>query len=176
MRFSEHFGLYSTTVRRYQRQLHRYFPMSAYPKIKAPWLVSTILVFVFLASWVTLEAPGIPPSFHRFRPLAQFHSPEDEHSASFRQLLRTFYKPHQLIDGTTFRDYAGTEWGLQGEPLWTSPLGKRLCIVDFDTRPLDETGEVMDPNPLNWDKTNPLAAGMLNHYMYGECLLPDNLV
>ncbi|KAF2103270.1 hypothetical protein NA57DRAFT_63856 [Rhizodiscina lignyota] len=134
---------------------------------RAPWILALLLIFFFILSWLSLEAPIVPEQLHRFRPSAQLAAAaEDVDTSSFRKLVRTLYKPTQAIDGTTFRDYAGTEWGIQGEPLWTKPLGKRLCIIDIDTRPLDKEGEIMDENPLNWDKTHPLAAGMLNHYMY----------
>lgn len=91
----------------------------------------------------------------------------DPSTSAFQTLLRKLYRPSQDIDATVFQDYSGTEWQLKDEPLWTKPLGKKLCIVDIDTRPLDGKDEILDENPLNWDSTHPLAAGMLNHYMYG---------
>lgn len=150
-----------------------------------PWLASISLVIVVLVTWFTLEAPGVPQRLHRFRPSAQSvdtsleHIPHpsdkqnrftfaDPSKTAFQSLLRRLYRPSQDIDAAVFRDYAGNEWETPGEPLWTKPLGKKLCIVDIDTRPLDGKDEILDENPLNWDTTHPLAAGMLNHYMYGK--------
>lgn len=71
------------------------------------------------------------------------------------------------MGGSTFHDYTGKDWRLPGGGLrWTQPLGKRLCIVDIDTRTLDQANQIRDANPLHWNKTDPVAAGMLNHYMY----------
>jgi hypothetical protein len=60
----------------------------------------------------------------------------------------------------------GEEYFLPGEPIWTNPLGKELCIVDIDTRPLNETNQVMN-DEFNWQTIEGVSVGMLNHYLYG---------
>lgn len=58
-------------------------------------------------------------------------------------------------------------------PIWTKPLGKRLCIIDIDTRPMDGENEIFDPNvpisnasPFNWPDFGNTPAGMMGHYLY----------
>jgi hypothetical protein len=57
-------------------------------------------------------------------------------------------------------------------------MGSKLCIVDIDTRALDEPGELLSSEGLDWGRLHYTSAGMLNHYIYGmydleTCCIPD---
>lgn len=72
------------------------------------------------------------------------------------------------IDAPTFVDPTDDiEYSLPIKPIWTNPLGKKLCIVDIDTRPLNETGQLMN-DEFNWETMEGVSIGMLNHYLYGN--------
>lgn len=57
---------------------------------------------------------------------------------------------------------------MNNKPVWTESLGERLCIVDIDTRPLNESGKILSEGRLRWDDVEYTGAGMLNHYLYGK--------
>jgi hypothetical protein len=69
----------------------------------------------------------------------------------------------------------GDEYFLPGEPIWSNPLGKDLCIVDVDTRPLNETNQLMNEE-FNWQTIEGVSVGMLNHYLYGTSCLSFHYV
>ncbi|KAF1990900.1 hypothetical protein K402DRAFT_417643 [Aulographum hederae CBS 113979] len=131
--------------------------------------VSVVLTLTF----VRLQTPALSS------PLGSLHSQdvneghEGQHlvlsdsSADFPHLLRALYSP--LIPAVTtekFTTYNGKTFALSKNPNWTEPLGKDLCIVDIDTRPLDGADQLMGDQPLNWDSFGKLGAGMMNHYLY----------
>lgn len=51
-------------------------------------------------------------------------------------------------------------------PHWTSPLGSKLCIVDIDTRPLNNSQQVFNPFIFNRRDLAGTSSGILNHYLY----------
>ena len=50
--------------------------------------------------------------------------------------------------------------------IFKESLGKRICILDVDTRPLDEIGDVFSTELPTWDLIRPQSAGFLSHYLY----------
>ena len=56
------------------------------------------------------------------------------------------------------------------EPIWTTGLGKQLCIFDMDNREYNETGQTWDRGPFSWDAVENVASGTFNHYLYGTLL------
>jgi hypothetical protein len=71
------------------------------------------------------------------------------------------------ITAPSFVDHNGVNHTTGHPPIWRASLGKTLCIVDIDTRPLSQPGQILN-SKLHWDKIDYTAAGMLNHYLYGE--------
>lgn len=67
-------------------------------------------------------------------------------------------KKFTTIDGVTYKS--------AGAPIWDKPLGKRLLILDVDSRPLDEEGEINSDKPFNWTIVQPKTSAMLDHYLY----------
>jgi hypothetical protein len=63
----------------------------------------------------------------------------------------------------------GTVYKLPQNSTWTQPLGKRLCIVDIDTRPLNGEYDLLDESkPFSWADMGTTSAGMLGHYLYAQ--------
>lgn len=88
-------------------------------------------------------------------------------------LIKALYTPKlHPVDWPNYVDFEGVEHLMSNDPIWTESLGSRLCIVDIDTRPLNETNQVLNNEHLNWDTVDYTAAGMLNHYLYGNCIPP----
>jgi hypothetical protein len=75
------------------------------------------------------------------------------------------------VDAPSYTSANGTRYNLTGDPVFTESLGRKLCIVDIDTRPFDGPDELMDPKKLDWNKFAHQGVGMLNHYTYSKCLL-----
>lgn len=78
------------------------------------------------------------------------------------------------VDAKSFTDVDGEEHLLSKPPLHTKKLGKRLCVLDVDSRKLDGEGQILNKEPQEWKKLRPLSAGVLAHYLYGEDI-PDIL-
>lgn len=55
------------------------------------------------------------------------------------------------------------------EPLrFTKPLGKKILILDVDSRHLDGPKGVLSKAPLNATQLPPDTSGRLNHFMFGK--------
>jgi hypothetical protein len=65
-------------------------------------------------------------------------------------------------------DTDGTVFALSPNPTWTKSLGKRLCIIDIDTRPLDGEHQVLNNGTYSWQDTKVTSAGMMGHYLYAQ--------
>jgi len=66
-----------------------------------------------------------------------------------------------------FVDPTDGEVYFTNQTIWTNPLGKKLCIIDVDTRPLNEAGQLMNQD-FNWQTSEGVSVGMLNHYLYAK--------
>ncbi|KIM94355.1 hypothetical protein OIDMADRAFT_106766 [Oidiodendron maius Zn] len=62
----------------------------------------------------------------------------------------------------------GVKFEIPQDPVWTKPLGKRLCIVDIDTRPLNGTNDILNTEDFDWPQYHPTSAGMMGHYLYTQ--------
>jgi hypothetical protein len=70
------------------------------------------------------------------------------------------------VDAPFYTAPNGTRYSLTSDPVFTKSLGKKLCIVDIDTRPFNGSDELMDPKKLDWSKFAHQGVGMMNHYAY----------
>lgn len=94
--------------------------------------------------------------------------PSDHPDFTLIDAIRRIYAPVlHPIDAPSFTDWNGTVYNLSGEPRFTEPLGKKVLILDVDTRPLDKHGQLMADEELQWNSIGPLTAGVLHHYLYG---------
>jgi hypothetical protein len=91
-------------------------------------------------------------------------------------LIQALWKPslHKLND-TVFHTDEGYEYEIPAEKKWAEPLGKKLLILDVDTRIHTDTGDMMNDNPLFYKNMTGRTGGWMNHYLYGTielALLP----
>ncbi|KAF2812312.1 uncharacterized protein BDZ99DRAFT_518166 [Mytilinidion resinicola] len=85
------------------------------------------------------------------------------------EVLRLIYGPMlQPITAANFTDEDGDVYQLPGPPRFTKPLGKRVLILDIDSRPLDGPGQIMNKDKMEWHDARSLTAGMLSHYMFAK--------
>jgi hypothetical protein len=100
---------------------------------------------------------------------AEFFLFRESYDFSLPHIFRALYAPLiPAIDAPSFTTNDGFTFDLTQRPVWTEALGRRLCIVDIDTRPLDGQDQVKGPDILNWNHADYLSAGMMNHYLYGK--------
>jgi hypothetical protein len=74
------------------------------------------------------------------------------------------------ITAASFTTLDGTEKRLPPpeELVHTQPLGKRVCILDVDTRDLAGDGSIFSHELPPWDKLGSPSAGFLSHYLYAQ--------
>lgn len=96
------------------------------------------------------------------------HGSETPWADALQVLFKPFVKP---ITAETFVDPVDGEiyYTPSAEPIWTKGLGKDLCIIDVDTRSLNNEQDWMNEK-FNWNKLEGVSVGMINHYMYGGLL------
>jgi hypothetical protein len=86
---------------------------------------------------------------------------------SMATVVKALYGPIlHPVDAANFTDEDGDVYKLQGEPRFKQKLGKKVLILDIDSRPLTGDGQLMNEE-LKWKGMRPLSAGMLSHYMFG---------
>jgi hypothetical protein len=55
------------------------------------------------------------------------------------------------------------------KPIWNKPLGKKLCIIDLESRRFDKPGQLWS-DEMTWNKSREVhgpSGGSLNHWVYG---------
>ncbi|RYN82484.1 hypothetical protein AA0120_g9846 [Alternaria tenuissima] len=72
---------------------------------------------------------------------------------------------------SAYVDPSGTYYKGGNETVWTRPLGKKVLIVDIDTRVPTGENELLNPERLDWENLKTSGAGMvsnsiMNHYLY----------
>ncbi|KAF5680017.1 hypothetical protein FHETE_559 [Fusarium heterosporum] len=56
------------------------------------------------------------------------------------------------------------------KPIWNKPLGKKLCIVDLESRRFDKPGQLWS-DEMTWNKSREVhgpSGGSLNHWVYAK--------
>lgn len=102
--------------------------------------------------------------------LRNSHSSTSHHNIPTNDLIRALWAPivHPISNPVYFDRHNGLEHNYDWPPSYgTKPLGKKLCIVDVDTRPLNATTEIFNPS-FSWDKLGGHSSGILNHYLYAQ--------
>ncbi|KAK3315745.1 heterokaryon incompatibility protein-domain-containing protein [Apodospora peruviana] len=106
-------------------------------------------------------------------PFYQECRPENETNAldTLPDIIRALWAPLVVpITSPTFRTFDGTDKRLPppNKLIHTQPLGKRICILDVDTRHLSDDGNVFSSRLPTWDTLKPASAGFLSHYLYAQ--------
>jgi hypothetical protein len=128
--------------------------------------IPIVLLFLLFSSSVSYTpSSGSEPQIEF--PTAQNASiPEEDTSMS--TIIKALYGPIlHPIDAANFTDEDGDVYRLSGKPKFTQKLGKKVLILDIDSRPLTGKGQLMNKE-LKWKGMRPLSAGMLSHYMFAS--------
>lgn len=90
---------------------------------------------------------------------------------SMATVIKALYEPIvHPVAAANFTDDEGQVYRLHGEPRFKQKLGKKVLILDIDSRPLTKPGQLMDEQ-LVWkggEGIRALSAGMLSHYIYAQ--------
>jgi hypothetical protein len=91
----------------------------------------------------------------------------DADDVTMNTIIKALYGPIlHPVDAANFTDEDGDMYRLHGEPRFKEKLGKKVLILDVDSRPLTSAGQLMNTD-LKWKGMRSLSAGMLSHYMFG---------
>ena len=90
---------------------------------------------------------------------------------SIQEILRLLYAPLKFSPNTpAFTDDDGKVYRLPENQIYETKLGKGVCILDLETRPLDKKDQLMHDGDYSWKDLDYLSSGVLNHYTYGTNL------
>jgi hypothetical protein len=89
---------------------------------------------------------------------------------SISEVIRMLYAPLKIApDAPSIDD--GTEnhtrLELPPNPRYTKKLGRKMLVLDMDTRPLKST-EAWEKGEYEWRTINHVSAGVFNHYAYAQ--------
>lgn len=110
-------------------------------------------------------------------PVEEFSAPKPSSHVK-PSIPQTFYNFFETIrhpvTSTSYTDVQGNIFETRGDgPWWTEPLGKKVLIVDIDTRLADGKNEIWNNGRLDWEHmenggNGVLSASQMNHYLYGK--------
>nr|UYG47076.1 putative effector protein Fos2 [Fusarium oxysporum f. sp. spinaciae] len=83
--------------------------------------------------------------------------------------LKYIMKPSVQPTTPIYSPYGAFSIELPTNPKWVESIGKDLCIIDLDSRPFDEPGQLFSSGLMSWDRaseTHGLSVGILNHWVY----------
>lgn len=93
--------------------------------------------------------------------------------ASVNERIHSLFSPirHSLTDD--YIDASGKTFGLNQIPRWREPLKGKVLIVDIDTREPNGNNEMLNPNPMNWERLEMgggqlVSGAIMGHYLYCE--------
>lgn len=102
-------------------------------------------------------------------------SPPHYDPSHFGKTIHSLYAPIvHSVTAKKYVDFAGVEHRIEGEPHWTKGLGKKVLIVDMDTRIPNGKNGVWNPEAMNYealdaeDGTQMVSTALLNHFMYSQ--------
>lgn len=109
-----------------------------------------------------------------FTSQTQYETPNIIHqtiTSKSKLAINTVFRPSIKPDTEVYSPYGTDEWKLPEVLQQTKPLGKSLCILDLDSRPLDGEGQVFGPLPLSFDVAKKISGpslGTLQHWLYAK--------
>ncbi|EJP67142.1 Glycosyltransferase, family GT34 [Beauveria bassiana ARSEF 2860] len=134
--------------------------------------LSIITLATFLASLAFLFFTYLDPEARAVRGIARLGRPASrptETSSMFGDVIEALYKPQiHPITAENFTDETGQVFRNSGEPFYKKGLGKRVLILDADTRPMNKDGELLSSGGMKWPHPDPISSGMLSHYLYSR--------
>jgi hypothetical protein len=95
--------------------------------------------------------------------------------AGFGNDIFKLYQPirHPLTN-KVYVDQTGREFNLLDQPTWVEPLGKKVLILDIDTRIPDNDNELWNPKTMDYEKLDAsqggqmVSAAFMNHFLYSQ--------
>lgn len=158
--------------------------MSVLQNIPQSWrrlvfLVPVLIISLILATGLyngSLPKPRLPKVTFEDTHNPVFHQDCQANATkpqldSLPDILRALWQPLVLpITEPRFVTLDGTEKLLPPpeELIWHKPLGKRICILDVDTRELSGEGSIFTDRLPSFDKLGSPSAGFLSHYLYAQ--------
>ncbi|ORY10082.1 hypothetical protein BCR34DRAFT_486265 [Clohesyomyces aquaticus] len=147
--------------------LGNFSPQGRWRRVLLIAMVPMFCAFLYYAAPSSYLPANLNPLQNPSKPgnvsWADADNPED---MSMATVIKALYRPIlHPIDAPTFTDEDGDIYRLPGEPRFKKKLGKRVLILDIDSRPLDAAGQIMNKE-LKWKGMRALSAGMLSHYMF----------
>lgn len=124
--------------------------------------VTLILLTLFFAYQLPSRIPVFPGTHFE-------ESIPTTHKApiSIQEILRLVYAPLKFSPNTpAFTDDDGKVYRLPENQVYETKLGKEVCILDLETRPLDKKDQLMHDGDYSWKDLDYLSGGVLNHYTY----------
>lgn len=129
----------------------------------------TALIGVFVMSLILIASYSHDKVISHVRSVTRLPAWGKTDDTALSKIIDALYKPSVLsITAQSFTDETGEVFHLTQEPTYTEPLGKRVLILDVDTRPMTDDGQVFSPGGLSWPNPDPMSAGLLSHYLFGE--------
>ncbi|OCK82118.1 hypothetical protein K432DRAFT_293973 [Lepidopterella palustris CBS 459.81] len=95
-------------------------------------------------------------------------SPTNTHDEAhiLQKALQFIFNPAEFsITEPSFAD-DGVVYKLPSHPIYQTSLGKKICIIDVDTRSFDLENQIMYKGPFSWESFQFYSAGIMNHYTY----------
>ncbi|KAF2275310.1 uncharacterized protein EI97DRAFT_379225 [Westerdykella ornata] len=140
---------------------------SRFPLLLASIFGGTVVlsVFVFVA-WHSGPRPAFPRvSSSAFSNVGHSKSPQS-FAAAVSYLFSELKTP---VDEPAIDDGTGKKKALRlpNEPRFREPLGKKILILDLDTRPLEST-EDYNKGTFDWRTLEHVPAGVFEHYVYAQ--------
>jgi hypothetical protein len=99
--------------------------------------------------------------------LEEIKPSRDPHHSDLNRLIAQLYKPFiHPIDAEMFIGENEVVYKIaQRKPRFTKPLGRKVLLLDVDSRPLNGDGGMMNDH-ISYHDLKPHTAGMLSHYLY----------
>lgn len=110
-----------------------------------------------------------------FRLGVEGHFPDSQSRTkqpTLRETITTLFQHVKHDPGAPgYVDPSGTYYKGGENRIWTRPLGKKVLIVDIDTRVPTGENELLNPERIDWEHLKTKGAGMvsssiMNHYLY----------
>lgn len=143
-------------------------PQGRWRRVVLIAMLPMVCVFIFYAYGSSYMPDN---TFTKPPPQYPYHNnnvslPADD--ISMATVIKALYSPIlHPVDAPEFVDEDGDTHKLPaGTPRFREKLGKKILILDIDSRPLTGEGQLMNKD-LKWKGMRALSAGMLSHYMFG---------
>lgn len=91
---------------------------------------------------------------------------------SVRERIHSFFSPVRHSPTEPYIDASGKKFDLKGTR-WRDRLGKKILIVDIDTREPKNVNEMLNPNGMNWERLEMgggqlVSGAIFGHFLYCE--------